>query len=214
MGWLGVVETPDGSVGISLGAVVASTANLPEHSGVNGNTGSSEGSFNNQSFFANSTSVLHERAFNVGLGGVGATLSTDQVWGDGNPPFATNGHSVDTEHDTDLLQGQQTAFLDVVVERNGTHHSPIEERGAFVDGSAIPEADIEIGGNFATPNSEWAIPNFDFFQLKDLASRPFGALQVFGSEGNGFVEGSSLRQVTEITTGQGKNEGQDDQYAL
>lgn len=186
---------------------MASAGNFTEHSGVNGNTGSSQRGFDNQLLFANGTSVLHERAFNVGIGYVGAIFSADQFGRDGNPSCTTDGHSIDTQHDASLLQGQEAALLDVVMERDGAHHSPIEERGTFVNGSAIPEAHIKISGNLSTPDGEGAVADFEVFELKHFPLRSFRGLQNLGSERGGFVEGASLWQAT---TGLRNNEGQED----
>lgn len=189
---------------------MASAGNFTEHSGVNGNTGGSQRGFDNQLLFANGTSVLNERAFNIGIGYVGAIFSADQFGRDGNPSCTTDGHSIDTQHDASLLQGQEAALLDVVMERDGAHHSPIEERGTFVNGSAIPEAHIEINGNLSAPDGEGAVADFEVFELKHFPLRSFRGLQNLGSERGGFVEGASLWQAT---TGLSKNEGEKDQDA-
>ena len=177
---------------------MASAGHLTEHSGMDGNAGSSECSFNSQPFFSNTdgTSILpvsgDEKTVNVGIGYVGAIPSAGQFGRDGNLSCTADGHSIDTQHDASLIQRQETTLFDVVMERNGAHHPPIEERGTFVDGSAIPVSYVDVGGNLSAPDGEGAVADFEVFELKHFPIRSFCGLQSLGSERGGFVEGASL----------------------
>jgi hypothetical protein len=86
MGWLGVIETPDWSAGITLGNFGVSTSNLVSLSTAtkDRNAGSSEGSFNDQPLFVHFDNVLssqNEQAVFVGTGFLSAIFLTDQLGG-------------------------------------------------------------------------------------------------------------------------------------
>lgn len=86
MGWLGIVETPDGRTGIESGNV-----GIPAHvffatgsPAVEGNARTSEGSFDGQRLFADMSvgcTSLHQQAGNPGVDLLGAIDSTYQLGG-------------------------------------------------------------------------------------------------------------------------------------
>ena len=157
MEWLGVVETPDGRAGITLGNVgipahVLFAAGSPS---VERNARASEGSFDSQRLFADmgvSFTSYSQKAGNPGVGLLGAIPSTDQLGGDRDQALAADGHAIEPQEDSSLTQIERASFSQAIVNERATVHAPVGEHGALVRDSSISDIpNDDGGGDFPTP---------------------------------------------------------------
>ena len=108
--WQGLIQTPNGIAGVTLGQVGVTTPDLSfqnvadidmESSEQNRNAGSSEGGFNDQFFFTN-TNVL------IGSASLDQQPTTDEIAFNGYAPFTSNSHAIQAQPDTGLTDGVVT----------------------------------------------------------------------------------------------------------
>lgn len=168
-----------------------------------GNAGSSEGGFDNQSLLAdvdrslNLSIIPHESTRNFGVGSLGSRLSygafiADQIGGNSNTSLSADGHAVQSQNDSGLLQGQDAALGHIVVNEHAASHPEIGDGGATVDLNAIGITDVDIGVDFSSKDSQRAIANPGVFDLKELPLETLPPLPLFGRETNGFIERASF----------------------
>lgn len=140
LGWM--VGTPDGIAGLAAGHIGVAAGFPAQESwdaGEAGNAGGREGSFDNQGLFADFIEAgflpisLHESTGNSGVGSLGSgfthgTFVADQVGSDGHPSLPASGHTIESQDDSILLQGQHTV-VEVIVDEHGTFKPNIGECG-------------------------------------------------------------------------------------
>jgi len=190
---------PDWSGWITLGSVGIST---PELSAVqisnvpkDGNTGISEGGFNNQFLFTDADGsfnfpvISDESTGNFGVGFLSAGHFTDQIGMDGDPSFTTNSHTVQAQLDASLLGGQHAMLSYAIVDEHGSFHSEIDDGGGAIDRLAIPIsiADFDLHRHLASQSSDGAITDLEVLKWEELSLQPFQVLPFFRSEGDGFI---------------------------
>ena len=117
MGWLGIVETPDGRTGIESGdfgiptPVLFATGSTPAE---NGNARGGESSLDDKHFFADGHAPdtffvrVDETTGGVGVSSLNAILLTDQLGRDSNPSCSTDGHAIQTSEKAALLDRKST----------------------------------------------------------------------------------------------------------
>jgi hypothetical protein len=149
MGWIGMVEAPDGRAGIPLGTVGAAAAELDIEKKWNvdeyGSARIDERGFDNQWFLADlngSSSQPGSMDQNTGSDGVGFVLAgpfADQLGVHGKLSSAPDGHAVQSDGDSPLLGGQHSILnKKAIVDVHGTLHSGIVDSRALIDdGSSL-----------------------------------------------------------------------------
>jgi hypothetical protein len=223
VGWRSLVEAPDGSIGVSLGNFGIST---PELVVVNqgdvkedGNTGSRERGLDNQGVLADSNNVfisLNENTDSVGITSLGSGISNGtsvagQIGGDGHASLSADGHPVQSQDDSELLQGEEATQTNVIVDHDVAIHPDIRISGALVDGSAVGVSNFDISPDLTSPSGDGAIANLDVLKLEEFTLNPFPFNARLGRERERFEQSPSL---VDSAAGLGKDEDQQNQSAL
>jgi hypothetical protein len=125
-----------------------------------------------------------------------------------DPAFASDGHAIQTQLDAWLAIAQ----VPFVVESEFGHafESNQVKDGTFIDKGAINLVNFELGGDLATPGSQWAIADL---QVLDLHKLPLFPLQPFPeriTQRFDFVHVPVLVPTSEL----GQSKDQDNQSAL
>jgi hypothetical protein len=218
MGWLGVVETPDGSAGVTLGSFGISTSNLVIMSTAteDRNTGCGESRFDDQRFFTDTDIVFLSNNEETGTPRVSnhfAILLTDEPGLNGDPSLTSDGHTIQTSEKASLVQGEGTSLVEVVVNHNTTDQSEIGKSGSVVDGATIPVSDIDLSRNLASPGGDGTSTNLQLFDFDVLTLQPFPAISGFRGEASGLIE-TNLFITFAGTRGLAQSKDQQNQSAL
>ena len=223
MGWMGLlIDVSNWNAGVTLGSVGISTAELFPLVNVkdiekDGNTGSGKSGFDNQLIFADldSSSVFltskNQKAGGIGVGFLSTGLFTDQFRMDGNPSFASDCHTVESEHDSSLLRGQHATLSDTIVNKYVSLHSEIADDRTTIDNRTVDISGFDVRGDFASQGSDGAISDLEIFDLEELSLQSFKTSPRLGRLGEGFI---SPRFFTGVAAGLGQDEDQQNQSAL
>ena len=202
MGWLGVVETPNGGTGVTLGSFGISTSNLVTLSTAseNRNTRGSESNLDDKHFFADGHAPdtffvrVDETTGGVGVSSLNAILLTDQLGRDSNPSCSTDGHAIQTSEKAALfVQGGDGATLgNVIVDHDAADQSKIGKSGSTIDGSSVPVSDIDVSRYLAAPGGNRTITDLQLLDLDELAFQDFPTFSGFSGEAIGPIEANFL----------------------
>jgi len=222
MEWLGIVETPDGRAGITLGSFGGTTSELTVVNDGNEqedrDAGFGEGGVDNQRFFTDShPSVFlavapYETTGDLGVGLFGAVGLTDQLGSYGNPSFSPDGHAIKTQYESALLgEGESSTFSQIIVNHDTARHASISVGWSAIGDSAIGVSNFNISRDLASPGSNRAISDLEVLKLQELSLQPFNTFPALRREGDGFKDSSTF---VGGTAGLGQSEGQQNQSAL
>lgn len=139
----------------------------------------------------------------LGVGPIRDRLShsafvADQVGSDDYASLSADSHTIQSQDDSLLLQGQETTLGYVIVNEHIALHSKVADGRAAIDGLAIPGgiADFNIRSDFAAQGSDGAVADLDILELEELSLRPLETLSPFGGEFDGFVTSTFFADVT------------------
>ena len=205
-GWLGIVEMPNGSTGVTLVGFGIATPELAtvDHGDIKegGNAGFGEGGVDNQRFFTDShpsTSLAvapYETTSSLGVSTLGSVFykahETGQARGDGNTPLSADGHPIQSQDDSVLFQSQSTAPMQIIVDEDVALHTPKEENGFLVDEGAIDVTNLDIRRDFAPPGSDRTVSNLEAFNLQEVPFEPLPHLPSLSRERVRLIHGSTI----------------------
>ena len=197
MGWLGVIETPDGSTGVPLGSFGISTTNFVSLSAAleNGNARSSEGNFDDERLFTDADDVSipsNEQAGTPRVSNLFTILLANQPGGDSDPSLPTDGHAVYTGEKTSFVQGEGPSLVDVIVNHDTTNQPEIGKSGSVIDGSSVPVLDFDLSRNLAAPGGNGTITDLQLLDLDEVSLDRFPRLPGFRGEASGPIEANFL----------------------
>ncbi|MDH4188510.1 MAG: hypothetical protein OEV08_16100, partial [Nitrospira sp.] len=198
-GWRSLVDVPDGIGGITSRyvGVAAPDFSLPDGADRQArNTGIGQGGLDNQSFFVNLNiasvqSILNDQeARNVRVSLLGSVAFTDQLGMNSDSSFATNGHAVEAQNESDLFwEGEGASLSQVIVNHDGALHSSISEDGATINQSVIDGAThFDIRGDLAPQGGNGAGTDLDVLNLEKVPLESLKLDSSFGREGVGLIE--------------------------
>jgi VCBS repeat-containing protein len=211
--WQGLVQTPDGVAGASLGLIgtVAPDFTLDhvaaggqvDGTQQHGNTGGSEGGFDNEFLFEENYSTL--------MSGFLQQQSSTEFGLNGNPALTTKSHAVQSQPDALLSEGERPAAFVSVVNKDTTLESDVSMHRPVIDYLTIGVTDLDVSFNPAAPSSEGAAA---YLEILDLEKIPFESLQPRSGllgQGNWLVGSSPFSNGA---TSLGKAENQQEQSTL
>ena len=187
--WQGLVKAPDGIVGVALGQVgiTATDFSLDKVAGTrtgdsekNGDTRSSEGSFNDQLFFTNANTVII-------LASMDQQSTSNKIGLNDNAPFTSDSHTVNSRQNASLSEGESTSFLASVVNENGSMEAGVDEHGSTIGDCPIGIADFNISADLSAPSGKRATVEFDLLNFEKLSFVPFMQLPPVLGHGNQIV---------------------------
>jgi hypothetical protein len=194
-GWLGVVETPDGCTGVSLGSFGIATSELTMVDDGNeqedGDTGVGQRSFDDQWLLANANIAFVSFDQQTGSVGVGplvgglsySALIADQSGGNGDPSLSPGGHTIQSQDDVFLLSREGTALPQTIVDCNGAIHPILRVSGTLVGRGTIGVSDFDIRRDLASPGGNGAITDPEVLKLEKFTLGSLGAQDVLGRNG-------------------------------
>ena len=200
MGWLGIVEAPDGIAGVSLGSFGILTANLVIMSTAteDRNAGSSEGSLDDQRLFANSdvssilTTSLNQVADSIGIGILGTVPFADQLGVDGDSSFPSDSHAIQSGKDASLLPGEGSTVGNIIVDHDAADQSKIDKSRSVIDGLSVLVSDVDVSRDLASPGGNGTSTDLQLLDLDKLALQSFPAFSGFRGEASGSIEANLL----------------------
>ena len=195
---------PDGSHGVSLGNFRIST---PELVVVNqgylkedGNTGGREHGLDDQGVLADSENVFippNENTFSVGITSLSSGISNGtsvagQIGGDRHASLSADGHPIQSQDDSELLQGEGPAFTNIIMDHNCAIHTSVRVSGTLVDEGPIGIPDFNISHDLTSPSGDGTFANLDVLKLEEFTLNPFPFNSRLGREGERFEQSPSL----------------------
>ena len=213
--WMGSVQLPDRIVGLSYGTVGTPTADfLGTATGSNGghyddlwDTGLGEGGLNDQLFLPD-VGIIIEAASSLGVG-LGAKMIADQAGVNNDLSLTSDGHSVQPQQGSSLMQGQETG--NVIVESNPTDESNICQDIASIHERAIGITGFDNGADLSIPGGNGAISDVDVFQNQEIFLFPFDTLSMHTVQVNGGKFVDPLLNLSEQSTGWQRSKSQNEQ---
>ena len=170
--WQGLVQVPEGSVGVALRQVGVTATDLLldkgtgtslEHTEKYGDTRGSEGGFNDQFFLANTNAILS-------LGALDQQSAHDKARVNGDLSPASDSHPIQSELNTILSQQETSASGTSVVDPNSSFQANVHPDGTVVNDSTVSVPHFNVGFDFSTPSGERAATDFEF--LNTLINSP------------------------------------------
>lgn len=159
-------------------------------------TRGSEGGFNDQLFLANTNTVF-------ALGTVDQQPITDKLAFNGNTSLAANRHTVDTEPDAGLAEGERAGFLGSVVNENIAMKTDIDEHGPTIGDRPIDVSNFDVSPDLPAPGGEGTVAEFDVLNAERLSLVSLQPLPGLVGQQNGLVGVPSLlRCCIRIGSGQ------------
>ncbi|MBH0198589.1 MAG: hypothetical protein HP497_04100 [Nitrospira sp.] len=153
-------------------------------------------------------SILNDQeARNIGVSLLGAVAFTDQLGLNSDPLFATNGHAVQAQNESDLFwEGEGASLSQVIVNHDGALHSSISEDGATINQSVIEGAThFDIRRDLAPQSGNGAITNPDVLNLEKFPLESLKLDSCLWREGVRLIESNLFFNRTADLT-QGNNE--------
>ena len=176
--WQGLVQVPEGSVGIARGQVgiTATDLSLDKIAGTrtgdsekNGDTRSREGGFNDQLFITDSrTSLAVDVIFDQEAGTIGAGVTANQLGFDNNASLTSHSHAIDSQPDAGLPDKSSGVVVGIVNKSASVETNIVVDESAVGD-SAIGVAHFNVGFNAAVPGSEGTVTKFDVLNLQKVS---------------------------------------------
>jgi hypothetical protein len=187
--WVGLVQAPEGIVGVALGQVgiTATDLSLDKVAGTrtgdsekNGDTRSREGGFNNQLFSTNTNTVII-------LASMDQQPASDESGLNSDASFASDRHTVNAEPDARLGEGESAGFLGSVVNENIAMKTNVDKHGSTIGDSAIGVADFDVSSDLPAPGGEGTIADLNVFNAKKLSLVSLQPLPGLAGQQNGIV---------------------------
>ncbi|MDH5639643.1 MAG: putative Ig domain-containing protein, partial [Nitrospira sp.] len=214
-GWLGMVETPDGRTGVTLGSFGGTT---PEFTMVNDwneqkdrNAGFGEGGLNDQGFFTDShpsrTFISpYETARDLGVGFFSTVRFANQFGLNSYPSLSPDSHAIETQYESALFGESDCPILSqIIVNHDAALHAGIGIGGALVGEGAVGISNFDLSRDLATPCSNGAISDLEILQFQELALQPFHAFTALRLDRNGLEHSSTFVSGTS-SLGQRENQ--------
>ena len=211
--WEGLVKAPEGVGETALGLVGITATDLAldkgagaslKYSEADRDTRGSESGFNDQLFLANTNTVFT-------LGTVDQQPITDKFAFNGNASFASDRHTVDTEPDARLGEGESTVFLSSVVNENIAPEPNVHEHWTTVGDRPICIADLNGSSDLPAPGGEGTVAELDVLDLQKVSLVPLVQSPTLLGHGNGLV---GVPPFFNAASGLGKGEGKQNQNML
>jgi len=211
--FLGLVQVPDGSVGVALGQVgiTATDFSLDKVSGTrtgdsekNGDAKSREDSFNDQLFFTN-INIL------IGPASLDQQPTSDELGLNGNAPFTSNSHAIQAQPDTGLTDGESASVFGSIVNEYRSMEATVDEHRSTIGDRPIGIADFNVSADLSAPGVEGTIAKLNVFNAKKLSLVLLQPLPGLIGQRNGIVE---LPSLFNTAAGLGQSEKQQNQSAL
>jgi hypothetical protein len=138
-------------------------------------------------------------------------LEADQIGSDGYTSLSADGHAVQSQVDSLLLQGQHATLKYAIVDEHGIFETSVGDGGAAVDEGAIGVTDLNISGDLTTPSGEGAIADLEILQLKEFSLPSRDALSHFGDGFDRVIIDTGLFLDRPASAGQNSNQDQYEQ---
>jgi hypothetical protein len=211
--WQGLVQVPEGSVGVALGQVGITASNLPldKVSGTKLNEAEnvwdasiSKRSLNDQLFLTNANTVF-------ALASLDQQPASDEIGLNDNAPFTSDSHTVNSQPNASLSEVESTSVLASVVNENRTYEATVNEHWSTIGDRPIGIADFNVSADLSAPGGEGTIAERNVFNAKKLSLVLLQPLPGLIGQRNGIVESPSFFNAA---TSLKQSENQNNQRAL
>jgi VCBS repeat-containing protein len=208
--WHHMVEAPDRVGGLSFGnvGIPAAFADVePEDLREDWPTRGSQGGLNDQSYLVNGGSSLafpwqnqttvFSGIFPLVEGVADGTAVAHQIGWHGDPAAAAHRHTIQTQDNTGLIQGQLVGLSGAVINEYGILQPPVGDSGALVDERAVTVTNGDVSSDPSPSGSSGAVADLEVLKLQHLTLEPLVEVNASLREGN-RVEVATLFHASEL----------------